>query len=431
MWNEINAKEYKEAIDYLLNIPKFVIKSDENSLCEALKRCGNPEKELKVIHVAGTNGKGSTCAFVRSILIAAGKTVGMFSSPHLVRINERININGTDISDKDFLCAFKKVKIILDEMKTEGYSKLCQFEVFFLLAMVAFREKKVEYAVLETGLGGRLDATNVVKKPLVTIITTVSMDHTEILGETIEAIALEKAGIIKKNVPIVFYGENAKVAEIIEKKASEMDAKIVCIKNNSIKIIEKTHKTIDFCIVNMYDKYGVLRVPFVMEYQAYNCALAIAALEHIEELELDADTIKRGLLNTSWAGRMQEIMDNVFLDGAHNEEGLREFVKYVGSVEEDVHLLFSVVKEKDYMSMVGLLNTLKNVKSVVVAPVKGARALSTEHIIPLMKNVNIIDKPTIAEGFEYAISNRKSKEKLFCVGSLYMVGEIMEYIQKG
>ena len=147
----------------------------------------------------------------------------------------------------------------------------------------------------------------------------------------------------------------------------------------------------------MYDKYGVLRVPFVMEYQTYNCALAIAALEHIDGLELSYNTVKEGLMNTRWAGRMQEIMENVFLDGAHNEEGLREFVKYVGRIEEDVHILFSVVKEKDYMSMVGLLNTLTNVKSVVVAPVQGARALSMEHIIPLMNNVKLIDKPTVTE----------------------------------
>ncbi len=430
MHKDIDKQEYENAVNYLLDIPKFVKKTDEDTIGEVLKRFGNPENKLKVIHIAGTNGKGSTCAFLNSILLAASKSVGMFTSPHLVKINERIKINGVDINDDEFLAAFNKLKKMMDEMKNEGYMHLSFFEMLFVLALLVFEEKKLEYAIFETGLGGRLDATNVVKKPLVTIITTVSMDHMEILGETIEEIAAEKAGIIKKNVPVVFYGENEKVAAVIEKKAREMDAEMVCIKNNSIKIIEKTHKAIDFCFVNMYDKYGVLRVPFVMEYQACNCALAIEALNRIDGLELDANTIKKGLMNTRWAGRMQEVMENVFLDGAHNEEGLREFVKYVGSIEEGVHLLFSVVKEKDYMSMVGLLNTLHNVKSVVVAPVQGARALSMEHIIPLMNNVRIIDKPSVTEGFKYAISNKSSDEKLFCVGSLYMVGEIMEYIQK-
>lgn len=431
MYKDIDKQEYEKAVKYLLDIPKFVKKTDEDTIGEVLKRFGNPENKLKVIHIAGTNGKGSTCAFLNSILLAAGKSVGMFTSPHLVKINERIKINGMDINDDEFIAAFNKLKSMMDEMQREGFMHLSFFEMLFVLAVLVFQEKKVEYAIFETGLGGRLDATNIVKKPLVTIITTVSMDHMEILGETIEEIAAEKAGIIKKNVPVIYYGENEKVVAVIEKKAREMEAQTVCIKNNSIKIMEKTHKAIDFCLVNMYDKYGVLRVPFVMEYQTYNCALAIEALSHIAGLELDANTIKKGLMNTSWAGRMQEVMDNVFLDGAHNEEGLREFVKYVGSIEEDVHILFSVVKEKDYMSMVDLLNTLTNVKRMVVAPVQGARALSMEYIIPLMNNVEIIDKPTVAEGFEYALNNKCSNERLFCVGSLYMVGEIMEYIQKG
>ena len=290
----------------------------------------------------------------------------------------------------------------------------------------------MEYAILETGLGGRLDATNVVKKPVITIITTISMDHMEILGDTIEEIATEKAGIIKENVPVIYYGEDEKIADIIEKKAFEMNCPAINVKKDMIKIIEKTHKAIDFCLVNMYDKYGVLSVPFVMEYQVYNCSLAIMALSKIKDLDLSTDIIREGLENTRWAGRMQEIMDDVFLDGAHNEEGLREFVKYVGGVEEEVNLLFSVVKEKDYMSMIELLNTLTNVKKVIVAPVQGARALSMDKIIPLINdNVEITDKPTVTEAFEYALQHKNDGAKLFCVGSLYMVGEIMEYILKG
>ncbi len=431
MHNNIDEITYKEAVEYLLDIPKFVKKTDEDTIGEVLKRCGNPQDRLKVIHIAGTNGKGSTCAFLNSILLAEGKSVGMFTSPHLVRVNERIKINGIDIDDELFMYTFKRLKSLMDEMQKEGYTHLSFFEMLFVLAVLAFDKSDVEYAIFETGLGGRLDATNIVKKPLVSIITTVSMDHMEILGETIEEIAAEKAGIIKANVPVVYYGEDERVADIIENRAKEMNARAICIKKDSVKITEKTHKAIDFCFVNMYDMYGVLSIPFTMEYQIYNCALAITALSQIKDLRLGANVIKKGLMNTRWAGRMQEVMENVYLDGAHNEEGLREFVKYVGDIEEEVHLLFSVVKEKDYMSMVGLINTLNNVKSVVVAPVKGARALSMDNIVPLLKNVYIMDKPSVIEGFEYALRNKKDDEKLFCVGSLYMVGEIMEYIEKG
>ncbi len=423
--------DYNTAVNYLLDIPKFVKKTDKDTIGEVLKRLNNPEDALKVIHVAGTNGKGSTCAFLNSIILEAGKTVGLFTSPHLVKINERIKINGIDVSDEEFLRIFKKLKVLLDEMQQEGYSHLSFFEMLFVLAVLVFKENNVEYAVFETGLGGRLDATNVIKKPLVTIITTISMDHMEILGNTIEEIALEKAGIIKRDVPVIYYGNNEKVANIIEKQANEVGARAICLKNDMIKIMEKTQKAIDFCFVNMYDKYGVLRVPFVMEYQAYNSALAIMAISIIEELEITKETIKNGLLDTKWAGRMQEILHNVYLDGAHNEEGLREFVKYVGSIDEEVHILFTVVKEKDYMSMVSLLNTLTNVKDVVVAPVKGARALPMSEIIPLIKGVEIKDKQTVSEAFNYALENKGEDEKLFCVGSLYMVGEIMELIRKG
>lgn len=427
----IDKMNYDEAVKYLLDIPKFVKKTDKDTIGEMLKRFDNPENDMKVIHVAGTNGKGSTCAFMNSILLAHGKTVGMFTSPHLVKINERIKINGVDVDDATFMDAFLSLKKKMDEMMEEGYSHLSFFEMLFVLALLIFKKENIEFAILETGLGGRLDATNTVKKPVVSVITTVSMDHMEILGETIEEIAAEKAGIIKENVPVVYCGNDKKVEKIIEETVISKNTKSVSVKNNSVKIIEKSQKAIDFYLVNMYDKYGVLRVPFVMDYQTQNCALAITALEQIEELELFAETVKEGLLRTVWAGRMQEVMHNVYLDGAHNEEGLREFVKYVGSIEEDVMLLFSVVKEKDYMSMVGLINTLTNVKKVVVAPVMGARALPMTEIIPLLDNVEVVDKPNVSEAFRYAIDNKGNGVKLFCVGSLYMVGEIMEYIKKG
>lgn len=431
MSTNIDKINYDEAVKYLLDIPKFVKKTDKDTIGEMLKRFDNPENAMRVIHVAGTNGKGSTCAFMNSIILAHGKNVGMFTSPHLVNINERIKINGVDVSDEKFMEAFVNLKKKMDEMMEEGYSHLSFFEMLFVLALLIFKNENVEFAIFETGLGGRLDATNTVKKPVVSVITTVSMDHMEILGETIEEIAAEKAGIIKENVTVVYCGNDKKVERIIEETAKNKNTKSISVKNNSVKIIEKSQKAIDFYLVNMYDKYGVLRVPFVMDYQTQNCALAITALEQIEELELLSEKVKEGLLKTVWAGRMQEVMTDVYLDGAHNEEGLREFVKYVGSIEEDVMLLFSVVKEKDYMSMVGLINTLTNVKKVVVAPVMGARALPMTEVIPLLDNVEVVDKPNVSEAFRYAIDNKGNGVKLFCVGSLYMVGEIMEYIKKG
>lgn len=425
--------KYEDAVKYILDIPRFSKKTDNNTINQLLERIGNPKKDLKVIHLAGTNGKGSTCAFLNSILLCAGKTVGMFTSPHLVRINERIKINGSDVSDETFLAAFKKIMSVQRVMLDEGYSHLSFFEILFVLAIYIFKEKNVEYAILETGLGGRLDATNIISKPVVSIITTISMDHMEILGDTIEKIAEEKAGIIKKDVPVLFFGEDERVKKIIENKANQVGTTAYSVEKDMIKITGKNNKAIDFCIVNMYDRKVDLSIPFKMEYQVYNATLAICALNHINGLNLAPEIVKEGLTKTFWPGRMEEVMENVFLDGAHNEEGLSEFVKYVGEIKEEVHLLFSVVKEKDYEAMIKLLGSLSNVGKIVVAPVNCARALSIEKIVPIIGgySAKVVSKDSVCEAFEYAVSTKSESTKLFCVGSLYMVGEIKEYLEKG
>lgn len=432
----IKEFNYEKAVEYLLAIPKFVKKTDSKNICELLKRMGNPERRLKVLHIAGTNGKGSTCAFLNSILMECGKSVGMFTSPHLVKINERIKINGIDVSDQMFLQSFKKVMYIMKKMIDDGYEHLSFFEMIFALALVVFNNSRVEYAILETGLGGRLDATNIIEKPMVSIITTISFDHMEILGDTIEAIAGEKAGIIKQGVPVVYYGENEKVAKVIADKAKEKDTPSYVLKRDMIKIIQKNNKAIDFCFVNMYDSYGELSVPFRMEYQAYNCGLAIMALSLIKELEINREILLSALNKTAWPGRMEEIKENIFVDGAHNEEGLKEFAGYVGSLKENVYVLFSVVKEKDYIAMIKHLTALTNIKKIVIASVGGYRAISADRLLTAVeaynKNINteIVAKTSVTEAFRYAVNDKAESEKLFCVGSLYMVGEIKEYIGK-
>ena len=187
---------YTEAVEYIYNIPKFTTKNKPEHTAEFLNRLGHPERSMKIIHVAGTNGKGSVCAFLSSMLTEAGKRTALFTSPHLVKINERFQINNQMVSDEEFLSAFLKVDEVVKGMQADGLPHPTYFELLFGVAMVLFAELKAEYVVLETGLGGRLDATNTVEHPLATVITSISLDHTEILGDTIEKIAFEKAGII-------------------------------------------------------------------------------------------------------------------------------------------------------------------------------------------------------------------------------------------
>ena len=197
---------YEEATRYILNIPKFTKKNKPEHISRFLEYLGNPQKERKILHVAGTNGKGSVCVYLSTMLLAQKKTVGLFVSPHLIKMNERIVINGKQVSDETFLQLFEYVLDITEKMQEAGLPHPTFFEFLFGMAMTAFARTGVEYIVLETGLGGRLDATNSIEKPLATAITSIGLDHTEILGDTVEKIAFEKAGIIKPGVP-VFYSD--------------------------------------------------------------------------------------------------------------------------------------------------------------------------------------------------------------------------------
>lgn len=215
---------YQESVKYILDIPKFTVKNHLTHTKEFLLRLGNPQVGRKVIHVAGTNGKGSVCAYIQALLLAEKKRTGFFSSPHLVKINERIRINGEEIDDETFLAVFQKVKTTVDEMEKDGLAHPTFFEFLFGMAMTAFAMADMEYIVLETGLGGRLDATNAIDDPVLTVITAVGMDHMEILGDTIEKIAAEKGGIIKRQVPLVFDGNNVQAAAVFRQIAENCGA---------------------------------------------------------------------------------------------------------------------------------------------------------------------------------------------------------------
>ena len=215
---------YEEAVAYIEETPKFTTKNKMEHTKECLKRLGNPQDKFRVIHVAGTNGKGSTCAFLTSILREAGYSCGLFTSPHLVVINERFQINEKNISDEVFLDAFCKVKELADELVKEGNYHPTYFEFLFLMGMVIFADADVDYVVLETGLGGRLDATTAVENPVACVITSISFDHMQYLGNTIEEIAGEKAGIIVPGVPVIYDGNDQKAAEVIRERAQELNS---------------------------------------------------------------------------------------------------------------------------------------------------------------------------------------------------------------
>ncbi len=431
---------YDEAIKYLFNIPKFSKKTTAENTLRILNLLDNPQADLKVFHVAGTNGKGSVCAFLHNILENGGIKAGLFTSPHLVKANERIKIGRENLDDNQFLEAFLTIYNVVNNNELKGIIHPSFFEFIFLMALIAFRKNKIEYAVIEVGLGGRLDATNIIEKPLVSIITSISLEHTEVLGDTIEKIAFEKAGIIKHNVPVVFYASCSKVEDVIRKRAIELGSECYPLYDENIQIIKKTHKYIDFSINSRYYDNDYLRVPFPAAYQTINGALAILAFKiaanSCKELSnISNERIIDGLSHTVWEGRMESIEDNVFIDGAHNVSGVEKFVDAVLdiNVDGDRYLLFSVVKDKKYENMIEVLTKRVNWKHIYISAVSSERAIDKEELKQLFLDLgarSVSVHKDIREAYETAIKNKNKKDVLFCAGSLYLVGEIKEYIRK-
>lgn len=427
---------YTEAIDYIENIPKFTKKNKPENTLEMVRRLGHPEREWKVIHVAGTNGKGSVCAFLTSILQGAGKKVGLFTSPHLVELTERFQINGQQVAKEDFTEAFNRVKQVVDEMMADGYAHPAYFELLFGVGLLIFQKAGIEYLVLETGLGGRLDATNLVEHPIATVITSISMDHMEYLGDTIEKIASEKAGIIKEGVPVIYDGRVPEVERVILEQAKRMHAPAYPYYSSMTEILDKTDKSIDFELDCHYDKKTEGRldkmkitVPYLAEYQLVNSSLAVITAHVIDpEGTLTDEEIAEGIGRTRWQGRMETVLPGVVLDGAHNADGIREFIRTVQSVEQrmPVSVLFSAVADKEYETMIRTICESAHFSHVTVTQINGSRIVPAEELAGVFRKYTkapVAVCPDVKQAFETALAAR-GEGMLFCAGSLYLVGEL-------
>ena len=426
---------YQEAVAYIDETPKFTKKNSLEHTRAFLKRLGDPQENMKILHVAGTNGKGSVCSFLASMLKAAGKRTGLFTSPHLVKINERFVVDEEEIGDEEFLEAFHTVMNCVREMREEGYPHPTYFELLFLIGMKIFEKAGVEYLVLETGLGGRLDATNSIAHPLVTVITSISLDHTEYLGDTIAAIAGEKAGIIKEGVPVVYDASCPESAEVIRKKAEELHAPAYGITSKMYKISKTTKKHIDFCIDCGYYDCIELTISSVAEYQVKNAAEAVTAIRVMEQGgEFSDEVIRSGIEKMRWQGRMEQVLPGVIIDGAHNEAGVEEFVKTARRLEADdpVTLLFAAVGDKDYRHMIETICRELRLERVIVTEVGGYRSVDVRKPEALFREFGqkqVTACPDVEEAFDEAMKE-KGDGILFCVGSLYLVGSIKSILKK-
>lgn len=426
---------YTEAVDYIETIPKFTVKHPPEHTRELLSRLGNPQEGIKIIHVAGTNGKGSVCAYLNAMLLAGGKKTGLFTSPHLVRINERFQINGEDVSDEQFLDAFLKVEKAAKEYEAEGEGHPSYFETLFLMGMLIFKEAGVEYLVMETGLGGRLDATNVVEKPLACIITSISRDHTEYLGDTLEAIAGEKAGIIKAGVPVIYDASQPGPASVIAAKAKEMGSPAWPMEPSFYEMKTQSREGITFTFAYPGGEKAELAIPYVAKYQMMNASLAFYMMHILQDVhDIPKNVLAEGLSKIKWPCRMEMAAPGVIIDGAHNEDGIAQFVSTAGyfAKENEITILFTAVADKHYHEMIGEICEGIHPSHVVATQIDGSRVVPAEVLAEDFRKAGCTDvcaEPEIRAAYEKALG-KKGSGMLFCVGSLYLAGELKAYLAK-
>ena len=426
---------YQEAEAYINDTPRFTTKNTLENTKAVLEKMGHPERRMKLIHVAGSNGKGSVCAYLSSILTTAGKQTGLFTSPHLVDINERFQINQENVSNELFLEAFEAVMDMVHTLLKEQPDTFAHptfFELLFLMGIYIFDKANMEYVVLETGLGGRFDATNVIEHPLISVITSISLEHTEYLGDTCAKIAGEKAGIIKEGCPVVYDGTSEDVSEVIEAYAAQMHSRAYAIRPEMYKILMNTHKTIDFSMDTGYYEPMDVSIDSVAEYQIMNAMEAVTAAE-VMDIGLTEEDIHRGMERMHWQGRMETVLPGVILDGAHNDSGVEEFVKTARKFQKDTKLtlLFSCVKEKDYDGMIRTICESLDFESVVVTQIDSYRQVPSEELAQIFRKYTtrpVEEISFIDDAFDEAMK-RKGDGVLFCVGSLYLVGSLKSLIR--
>lgn len=430
---------YEEAAAYIEEIPKFTKKHTLEHTKMFLKRLGNPAADRKIVHVAGTNGKGSVCAYLQAILMAEGKRTGFFTSPHLVSVNERIRVDNIQIDNETFLKVFRKVLKIVRQMVEDGIEHPSYFEFLFGMGMTAFAETDVEYIILETGLGGRLDATNAIDNPALAIITSISLDHTAILGDTIEKIAGEKAGIIKPGVTVFFDGSSKKAAEVIKAKASELGVSCREVTKNAYEIQEVHRKYIAFSRRSAYDKDVIFQVPMCGCYQAMNAELALEASEYLlagEEIHMDR--WKEALAELHWEGRMERVGAHITVDGAHNPGAMEAFVESVKALDEsergEMVLLFSAVSDKKYDQMIEYLCENLDVKAYVVTQIEDERGVPAEELADVFRRYTdrpVYCKERLEDAVRTAMNERGETGEIYCLGSLYLVGMMKKLLAGG
>ena len=403
---------YAEAIQFLYSLQLFGAHFGLERAEKLAVLAADPQKRLRFIHVAGTNGKGSTCAMLESIYRAAGLRVGLFTSPHLVSFRERIQVNRQLIAENELVRLVAEIQSLLKEFSADDHPTM--FEVVTVLALKFFAEQKCDLVIWETGLGGRLDATNIVM-PLASVITNIGLDHQQWLGDTLEKIAAEKAGIIKNGIPIITATAEKSPLAVIEKIAAEKNAPLTRILNSAFRIPNS-----EFSLLG--------------DHQKLNAALAVATVEVLQkQIPVLESQIHAGLATVDWPGRLQLIQkpngQKILLDGAHNIDGAKALraalEKHFGDLRPAI--IFGALADKNWLAICEIIAPLA--AKIFTVPVASARTADARELAAACRPANPQAAVTACENVEQALNTNKDEAFIIVTGSLYLVGEALEKLR--
>ncbi len=439
---------YYEALDWIHGLGRFGMKPGLERIRAMLERIGNPHHKIRFVHIAGTNGKGSTAVLLASMLQAAGYRVGLYTSPYLQSFNNRMAINGHDIEQDELVELVGQVRPVVEEITAdEQLGQPTEFEVVTLLALAYFARKQVDLVVLEVGLGGRLDATNVVT-PLLSIITNVSLDHTDVLGDTLEAVAVEKAGIIKQDIPLLTASDDPKVLAVIMARALELKAPLYCLFSPDNNTTGKTRPPAVFRhmfseqgqIFNYsgYNRsYEKLFIPLLGTYQLNNAATALAAVELLADynITVNEEAIRRGLAEAVWPGRLEllEQSPKLLIDGAHNAAAVKNLADAITGYfkYQRLILVIGIMANKDVSAMMSAILPLCDIAIFTKAGLP--RAADPGYLAEIALHQLGFDQQKIkvvydiASALDEGLNLAGPEDMVLVTGSFYTISEARAY----
>jgi dihydrofolate synthase/folylpolyglutamate synthase len=422
---------YEKTLAYLYNLERFGIKLDLSNITAILRRLGNPHETFPSVHVAGTNGKGSVAAMLHSILCEAGFRAGLYTSPHLVDFRERVKV-GKELIDKDFICDF--VQKLKDEIDQKGYTF---FEVTTAMAFDYLAQKKVDLAIVETGLGGRLDATNMIT-PLISIITNIGREHTKQLGDVIGQIATEKAGIVKRGVPTITAVDQPEALDAIRAVCAQRKSELVHVRDgSSYRVLDSSIYGSKFNFFSNSFGYENLVLNLAGEHQVRNAVTTLTVVQKLKDLgwTVDEPAIRRGLKGVDWRARLEVFRKEplVLLDVAHNPAGTKALIQALSQLfpEKRIIFVFGVMQDKDHDLM--LKEICKVAKFIVLTKPDYRRAAEPESLKEAVAQSRIPYEivPQVKQAYLYALREAQAEDTICATGSHFTVGEFLSTRQPG